>query len=458
MDKNIGPLTESDVIPILPVKIRKKVLATVATRIVIGARVSAFRKRDDTVVIEDVYGSTKMNVIDFNIAKEVAEKIVKELGLQRMVPTHQILVIRNRAQDIMESYEDEREGKRGIVMLRDSGGCGYWRMSLPSRYLDMESIYVDVTGGAVDFDHLLEYDIIFVQRVHNWDSMAVLERLKAGGKRIVYDLDDDIFNVPKSNPAHGSFGYNEQTAAVECMKLADVVTVSTKVLQERLKVILGGKVPVVVPNAIDPYEGWVPTEKIGSPDGLKRIFWQGSNTHDEDWNECFEAVQHVMKTRDDVRLVILGFMPSKVREGLETEGCWKNRVEFQDPMAPEAYFRMIKHIRADVGLAPLTMNYFNDGKSNIKWMENTMIGMPTVASNVGPYAATITHGINGFLCRSKDDWFGSISRCLDNAEDSRKIVHWARKKVIDEFNIKTVAQQWRKVLLGGSEGSSDSNV
>lgn len=358
-----GPVTESDIVPVLPVESRKKVLATTITRLVMGARVlNPWHGRDDIFVIEDVYGSTRLSIFDFNIAKEVAEKIAKELGLQRMVPAHQILVIRDRAQDIMDAFEDERSGKCGIVMLKDGGGCGYWRMSLPSKHMDRTGIYVDVTGGAVDFDHLLEYDTIFLQRVHNWESVVVLERLRAGGKRIIYDIDDDLFNIPASNPAAKAYGQNEMMAAVECMKLSDLVTVSTKALQERIGKIVGDTKVVVVPNAIDPDDKWAPLDQTGSPDEWKRIFWQGSNTHDEDWGECFEAVRHVMKTRDNVRLVLMGFLPSMVQKGLETEDFWKDRVEHLGPMAPEAYFRIIKHIRGDVGLAPLLKTHFNEAK------------------------------------------------------------------------------------------------
>ena len=81
----------------------------------------------------------------------------------------------------MESLTDERAGKYGIIMLKDQGGCGYWRMVLPARNMDRNGLYIDVTGSAVDFDHLLEYDTIFVQRIHNWDSVSVLQRLKEGG-------------------------------------------------------------------------------------------------------------------------------------------------------------------------------------------------------------------------------------------------------------------------------------
>jgi glycosyltransferase involved in cell wall biosynthesis len=450
MDKHIqkqGTVTDNEIVSVFPVEARKRLLPTLISRLVMGANViSPWHGRQDVVVIEDVYGLTKLSVQDFAIAKEVAERITKELGLQMIVPSHQVLVIRDRAQEIVASMTDCRAGKKGIIMLKDQGGCGYWRMSLPAKYINRDGIYIDVTGGTLGLDGLLEYDTIFVQRVCNWDYLLVLERLKKAGKRIVYDVDDDIFAIPSDNPASKGMGRSEQMAAVECMKIADVVTTTTSILQERFTSLLG-RAPVVVPNAIDPDDGWNPTPMTGSPDGKKRIFWQGSNTHDEDWNECFDAVDRVMKKRSDVRVVIMGFLPTLVKESLG-EPHWKDRVEYIGSMAPEAYFRLIKHVRGDVGLAPLRHEHFNLGKSSIKWIENSVIGMPTVASDVAPYSDVIEHGVDGFICSDTDEWEDAIDVCLDNDSVRRQVVENARVKVRREFNIKTVSETWRRVLVG----------
>lgn len=448
MDNTLGSVTDNDIVSVLTIEGRRRQLPTIITRLILGARaITPWRTREDIVVIEDVYGSSKLSIQDFLIAKDAAEKIAKEFGLQRVVPAHQVLAIRDRAQAVMESMTDERAGKKGIIMLKDQGGCGYWRMSLPARYIDRKGVYIDVTGGTLDYNGLLEYDVIYVQRVHNWDSHGVLERLKAAGKKIVYDIDDDLFAIPEDNPASKGMGRSEQIAAVECMKLADVVTTTTSILQERLTPLLGGRAPVVVPNAIDLDDGWTPTPLTGSPEGdrFQRMFWQGSNTHDGDWAECFEAVDRIMAKRSNLRMVILGFLPTLVRESLD-KPHWKGRVEYLGTMAPEAYFRLIKHIRADVGLAPLLDNHFNQGKSPIKWLENTAIGIPTVASDCSPFSEVIEEG-SGFLCVGTDEWEKAILTCLDDKRERQKVVNAARIRANRRFNIKSVAKTWRNLLL-----------
>jgi glycosyltransferase involved in cell wall biosynthesis len=441
-------VTDSDVVPVLTVEARKREWPALITRLVLGAKViNPWHGLKDVFTIDDVYGKRLMSKIDFTIARAIADQIVREFDLQKIVPAHEVLNIRERAQDLVESMTDERAGKSGIIMLKDRGGCGYWRTVLPSRYIETDGLYIDVTGGAVDYNHLLEYQTIFVQRVHNWESVEVLRRLKKLGKRIVYDIDDDLFSIPESNPAHNSMGRSEQMAALECMKMASVVTTTTTALQERLTQMLDGISPVVIPNAYEFDSSWLRTELTGSPDGFKRIFWQGSNTHDLDWSECFEAVDALMRMHDNLKMVILGFLPTMIQKSLN-EKHWKGRVEYLGPMEPEAYFQLIRHVRADVGLAPLESNWFNEAKSPIKWIENSMIGMPTVASNVRAYSDVIKNGHDGYLCCDTQDWIAAIDSCLVDKDLRLKMLANARSRVINEFDIKTVAQTWRNILLG----------
>ena len=443
-----GPVTEGNGIAILSIEERKRLLPAIITRMVMGSEsIYPWCGNPSVASVRDMSGETLLSVSDFEIAKEITDQMDGEMGWKPVVSAYDVLEIRERVQSILEARTDDRVGKKGIMMLKDKSGCGYWRMILPARYMDRTGIYIDITDSGVKFESLMEYDTIFVQRLHDWESFYLLERLKRAGKRIVYDIDDDLFSIPESNPAHKMMGRNEQMAAVECMKLADVLTTTTEVLKRRLAGVVEGFSPMVIPNAME-IEGWIPTPLVGSHDGLKRIFWQGSNTHDEDWHECFEAVEHTMKQRDNVRLVIMGFLPTLVREKMN-EKHFKGRIEYLGSVDPEAYFRIIKHIRAGVGLAPLLYNTFNQAKSNIKWMENSMIGMPTVASNIDTY--NFENGVEGFKCETTDEWIGSIGICLDNSAARIGMVENARKRIRSEFDINQVAKTWKSVLCGTQE-------
>jgi glycosyltransferase involved in cell wall biosynthesis len=309
--------------------------------------------------------------------------------------------------------------------------------------MNRDDWFADVSSAMVKYEQLLEYDTIFVQRFHEWDAFYVLERLKKAGKRIVYDIDDDLFSIPKDNPAANVIRKDQQFAALETMKLADTVIVSTVVLKERLSQMaeLAEKI-VVVPNSLE-VKGWTPTHLCGSPDGKRRIFWQGGSTHAEDWTVCIDAVERVMSERSDVVLTILGFLPPVVME-LVRRNQWQSRVEYMGFSEPETYYQLVKGVRAEVGLAPLTDSRFNQGKSNLKLLENSYIGMPTIASRVAPYLEI--DGNNGMLVSTSDEWYKALSLLLDNPVVRRDMLVQARKLVFDRYDIEKVAEKWASVL------------
>ena len=363
-----------------------------------------------------------------------------------------VLDLHRRATVVLEGFNDERVGRHGLLMLQDDTGSGWWRMMMPARHMDLrDDWWVDITSSTLRFEDVLEYDTIFVQRVHTWQEHYVLEKLKRAGKRIVYDLDDDIFHIPSSNPASRVLGKDEQFAAMACMKLADVVTVTTEPLRSMLEQEVGDKVEVI-PNALDVDAGWRSLDQIGSPDGKRRIFWSGGATHAADWEICINAVRRVMVKYEDVVLVILGFLPPVIRQRVGTPP-FSGRVEYMGYNDPDTYFELVKHVAADVGIAPLEETQFNQGKSEIKFLEYSLIGMPTVASDTGPYANVIKDGESGRLVGDdENEWYTVLCEVLDGSKDDRRdMVREARATVTEMFNIKKEALRWHDILCCQTE-------
>lgn len=108
---------------------------------------------------------------------------------------------------------------------------------------------------------------------------------------------------------------------------------------------------------------------------------------------------------------------------------------------------LIRHIRAEVGICPLVNNKFNQAKSELKFVENTFIGMPTIASQVAPYESVIEHGKNGYLLTTENEWVEALSQLLDDRKIRQAFLVEARKLVTERFDIRKVAAQWESVLL-----------
>ena len=70
----------------------------------------------------------------------------------------------------------------------------------------------------------------------------------------------------------------------------------------------------------------------------------------------------------------------------------------------------------DIGIAPIAYHVFNKSKSDIKALEYAALGIPVVASDFGPYAASVTHGVTGFLVKRPHEWGTYLGLLADDAQ------------------------------------------
>ena len=449
-------------INVMPAQSRVMLLPYTVVKILTGARADAnYEGKRDVVAVN--WSDTKelMHVDDFRLAKKVADALwkeyVEEKGMLSTVLTLPTGMYLHRiAQERIKRRVDKTcAGKKTAILIKDKSGCGYWRMVVPARYMDEEKYHLECAEVEVVYDYLLEYDTIVVQRVHNWAEFYVIEKLKRAGKRVVYDIDDDIFNIPPDNPASQIILPDHQGAARAIMNVADLITTPSEVIRERFGF---PDKTVVIPNALDLDDGYPvlsgddaeDLDKISSPDEWRRILWQGSPTHAQDWFECAQAVDQVMEMNDDVRLTILGFLPPVVQSFVEDESrpWWSARVEFEPFSEVETYIQTTKHLRAEVALAPLTDHPFNAAKSALKFVEYSAVGAPCVASNVTPYKEVMRDGENGRLASTPAEWLECIQMLLDSGSERVNMVREARKTVREGYDIKKVAKQWERAIFG----------
>ena len=450
-------VNNSDGYPAMSPRRRRLFLPYHVVRILTGGEpIPNYNGRKDVTAIRWCGKDYKLNVKDFELAEKIATEVMDEWAIPQrkmadFLSPDSILKIHDIAAKRIATNrnDDGTKKKRGILMLKDTGGCGWWRMVQPARYMDLPGHFCDISASQVEFDQLLDYDVIMVQRLHEWENYYILQKLKKAGKRIIYDIDDDLFNIPEHNAASEIIGKDQQFAIKACLELADVITVSTEVLRDRLREELDGDQDIeVIPNALDPTEGWFPLDETGSPDGNLRLFWQGSSTHALDWEVCIDAVDTMMKEFSNLRIMILGFLPPVLQERANTP-LYKGRIEFMGFSDPETYFQMTKHVRADVGVAPLVNDKFNESKSPIKFVENALMGIPTVASNVPAYSGAISQGLNGYLAETTKAWEDFMRKLLKDADGRKKMVKHARATVEEHYNINKVVEIWEDVLLEG---------
>jgi len=419
-------------------------LSDIATRILIGAEVYEGHHFNPKLMRITLGGMEEViHKEDFNIAKWVADKVYREhiqaKNLQLMTQSiPYVLKIRGIIHKLLVEHYTNQDDCVRVVMLRgDNMGCGYWRIKLPGDYLrDQENkLIIRISDVAIDYDQLVQYDVIVVQRVFDYEQYYVLSTLKAAGKKIIYEVDDDVFNVEPHNPCANIYNrFDAQICMRHCLALADKVIVTS----ERLAKALGVESKAILyPNSLD----WDMLFYVGKKDETKtknRIFWSGSNTHNEDFKVCMAALLRIFQEREDVELFIIGSMPPIIQQLL---GDYMNRVIFIPGMHTEAFFQYLRFsLDADIGIIPLANTIFNHSKSVCKGLEYTLAKIPIIASDCPPYSDVFENKKDALLCSTDEEWYESINLLLENKEMRDEMIRNARKKAVEKFHLRKNAE------------------
>ncbi|GAA3329767.1 hypothetical protein HP467_07905 [Curtobacterium albidum] len=235
-------------------------------------------------------------------------------------------------------------------------------------------------------------DVLLVQRdaVPEADLDAFLARIRATGTRLVAEVDDDFFtDAARERLGRAEYDPGRLRSVTEVVRAAAVTIVSTAALAEAVRGV-GGR-PVVVGNQVDPRLWTGPVDAgdareaavgdVGDTRTVHRVLYAGSRTHSADLallRPVFDGL--VAADGLPVRLEVVGVS--------DEPADW-----YDDLPVPDAaghYPAFVRWLRAhatrwDAAVAPLVDEPFNRSKSDLKFVEYTLLGLPVVLSDVGPY-------------------------------------------------------------------------
>jgi L-malate glycosyltransferase len=100
----------------------------------------------------------------------------------------------------------------------------------------------------------------------------------------------------------------------------------------------------------------------------------------------------------------------------------------------------------DIGVYPLPLDEWVSGKSGLKAIQYMAFGIPTVASDAGNTPRIIRDGENGLLVRNDDEWVTALERLIDDAALRRRLGEQARRDCVQNYSIKAVAADYRRVI------------
>lgn len=260
----------------------------------------------------------------------------------------------------------------GIVVNLSSPTTDYYRSVNP--FIRLREVYPENTVKFINPDSVKWYDfydvdVVLFQRANGNDILGMINEVKRMGKKVWLDHDDLLHEVNAANPSSQHFNKPQVKESVEkAFKYADYVTVSTPYLKEFYSQFYDKDKISIIPNAIDfkvtPLQ---PLKRDKLLDKPKRLIWRGSQTHLDDLGTIANFWKQIEK-REDVETGIVG-LPDWLGRVLYPKSIivpWNNSL-FQ-------YFEMLKNSKPHYGVFPLTIDNFNQSKSNNFAMEMMVVG------------------------------------------------------------------------------------
>ena len=286
-----------------------------------------------------------------------------------------------------------------------------------------------VVWQTLDFEHSFEF----------WLDLRARFQ-----KPFLMEIDDYVADVPVSNEAFEGLkpGSRRLKVILEQMRQSDAVIASTPYLKEQYS-DLNGNI-FVVPNSID-FKEWDKAKKRKSQSDRLRIGWIGGSTHNDDLEMVRPVIEKLTQKYPNVWFYCVHGVPNsyKSMEKVYWTHKWSKI---------NLYPRFLASFKFDIGIAPLVDNNFNRGKSNLRWLEYSVLAIPTVASPLPDFKRVIRNGESGYLADTPEQWEKALTYLVENEVRREQVGLNAYRQIKKEFNAQKWATRYMRFLKGMANG------
>ena len=277
-------------------------------------------------------------------------------------------------------------------------------------------------------------DVVFFQREANPTILDIMTRLRNAGKLVVFDMDDLLTDMPAFLTA-AARTTERRHDLLKALATADVVSVTTERLRAALSPLC--KRTHVVENCT--FAAHPPVTHVdGKP---VRLIVASSDTVRIDF--IVSALARIIDT-PGLNVELIGVGPPG--DFLAKAGfALAHRVGVMGHLDFKAFISSFDNA---VGLIPLDDSRFSACKSAIKFVDYALAGVPSVCSNVAPYADVVVDGETGVLCANEESaWVSAVIDLAASAAKRQRLSSAARHIALREFGVSRAATAWQSLLV-----------
>jgi 2-polyprenyl-3-methyl-5-hydroxy-6-metoxy-1,4-benzoquinol methylase len=298
-------------------------------------------------------------------------------------------------------------------------------------------------GGAVRYrllgeqraEDLLWGDVFLFERMGGAYTLHLIQVLKAHGKRVVFEIDDLLTELPDFL-AHHRGSPETQQSLLDAIAQVDIVTTTTPRLAGRLQKLNPNI--VCVPNCIKD----LPPERVAHDEKASPKATLIVASSDTVLVDCLiEPLRQIQQQHgESIKLVVVG----PIALALEKGGLTFERMPI---LSYKEFTELLQTLINPIGLIPLDNSVFSACKSAIKYFDYSAAQIPSICSNVPPYADYVQNDVTGLLVdNTTTDWVNAINSLIQSSEERCKLSNAARQYVIDTHLADQAGDAWQKVI------------
>lgn len=329
-------------------------------------------------------------------------------------------------------------------------GCSYIRLLLPLSHPTISDRVIVSYGTAS-----AKADVTIVERT--WSSgistamaEALVKQLRRDKTTLIYSIDDNLLDLRPHGFNRSPFS-TEQLMTMRCFaREAAGIIVTTSPLQDRFSGLNDNV--VVVPNALDErlWESKPPLANTAGVSNTRKVIgYMGTHTHDSDLMMVLQPLRDILrKHADKVELQLVGgFADPAVLEAFA--GLPVKLLDVGDNVEYPAFARwMIQNVKWDLAIAPLEEDTFTRCKSDIKFLDYSILGIPGMYSRGPVYGKTIRHLETGYLAdNNPQSWAEALDLLLRDDSLRQSLAKQAWEYTTSTRTLQQRALDWQQAIF-----------
>jgi len=326
--------------------------------------------------------------------------------------------------------------------------CFYYRGYLPGVYGNQLVIDLFNRNPEKIKELINKADTVVFQRPSKKEYVNLMRTVKAMGKKVIFENDDTYHAIPLErlgNDLQREIAKEMADTLDEALRIAHGAVASTEILAEEYRKVNPNT--IVLKNCIDPLDEMPCKVSIDQ----FRVGFIGSVTTNDDYIHIKDQIRQMDEA--GMTIVVMGI---KYKDGthLPIMGSdydfWNSlkNVEWHPYVPVNEYMPKLASLALDVCIIPRKEHYFNQCKSNLKFLEMSLLKIPVIAQGFSDGSSPYQGIDEEYMTVLVDNllWFDTVRDVQLNYKHYKDLALKAHDYVLENYNIKSYSKEWTQQI------------